>query len=184
MDLLDEINSETIERMRAHFSEPTTYDRFTFFWQRFSVFSQWHPAVFRIAGVTYNCAEQYMMAAKARKFGDVDTLICILNADDPKKQKQLGRVVVDFDQDVWTKAARDYVYLGTWAKFSQNPGMKEALLATAGTTLVEASPYDSIWGIGLRSDDPRADDRSTWLGHNWLGEILTHVRDEFTDLEI
>jgi len=150
-------------------------EKFTFFWS--GPFSQWHPSPFEIDGVRYGCAEQYMMAEKARFFGDEMTEERIMGTTNPKAQKSFGRQVRGFQQDKWEAVARDIVKRGSRAKFDQNPGIKETLLATAGTTLVEASPYDRIWGIGLSGSDLRALDRKQWLGTNWLGEILTMVRD-------
>jgi hypothetical protein len=130
-----------------------------------------------IDGLWYNCAEKYMMAEKARLFKDDETLSKIMAAIDPSDQKRYGREVQGFDKDKWDAVARDVVYKGSMAKYTQNPNLKRYLLATVGTTLVEASPKDNIWGIGLAKDDPRAQDRSTWRGKNWLGETLTKVRD-------
>ena len=87
-------------------------------------------------------------------------------------------LVAGFNKEQWEQVARDVVYKGCYAKFTQNQDLKQALLATAGTTLVEASPEDRIWGIGLRKTDPRALNRATWRGTNWLGEILTKVRED------
>jgi len=56
--------------------------------------------------------------------------------------------------------------------------LKEELLETYPRVLVEASPYDAIWGIGLDVDDPLAYNRDTWKGLNLLGFIITEVRDE------
>ena len=150
-------------------------EKFTFFWS--GVFSQWHPSPFQISGIWYNCAEQYMMAEKAMIFRDKEMHRRIISAVDPADQKRYGRQVKNFNEEVWNKAARNVVFNGNHAKFTQNEDLKKILLATAGTTLVEASPEDTIWGIGLRKDDPRALNRETWLGTNWLGEILTKVRD-------
>lgn len=151
-------------------------ERFTFFWS--GPFSQWHPSPFNTNRVQYGCAEQYMMAEKARLFGDKATLVKILAARSPRDQKRLGREVTGFSADRWNTVAKNVVYQGNVAKYTQNPDLRELLLATVGTTLVEASPRDTIWGIGLAEDDPRAQVRSQWLGKNWLGEVLTRVRDE------
>lgn len=171
-------------------------EEFTFFWD--GPFSQWEPSHFLLDEVEYSCAEQYMMAEKARLFGDDQALEQILEAEDPRTQKRLGRLVEGFDADEWEQDqdnGRPYcwnvVWRGTMAKFSQNPHLLEDLLATGGTTLVEASPHDRIWGIGLRAGDPRAGSREGWLGRNWLGEVLTdacsHLRGhpgiEFTSAE-
>lgn len=99
-------------------------------------------------------------------------------ASHPREQKDLGREVASYNDAKWRAVARDSVYKGNYAKFSQIPEFKDALLATKGTTLVEASRKDRIWGIGLDKDDPNALNRATWLGTNWLGEVLTKVRDD------
>jgi len=151
-------------------------EKFTFFWS--GPFSQWYPSPFEIEGVWYNCAEQYMMAEKARLFKDDATLVCIRASSNPLEQKKLGRKVTGFDKTQWEVVARDVVYRANYAKYTQNPDLKKALLDTAGTTLVEASPYDTIWGIGRSKEDPRSQDRNTWRGTNWLGETLTKVRNE------
>jgi len=64
------------------------------------------------------------------------------------------------------------------SQFGQNPELREELMKTGSSTLVEASPYDRIWGIGLSSSNPKAIDRRNWRGTNWLGVILTQVREE------
>jgi len=152
------------------------YDKFTFFWS--GPFSQWYPATFKVNGVTYNCAEQYMMARKAQLFGDIDSLAAIMRSSSPKEQKALGRKVRGFDARCWNSDARLIVYAGNKAKFEQNDELRAALYDTAGTELVEASPYDKIWGIGLGEHDPDAKDRTKWRGTNWLGEVLTTLRDD------
>jgi len=152
-------------------------ERYHFFWS--GIFSQWAHSPFVIDGVTYNCAEQYMMAEKARLFGDEIRESLIMSNSDPGTQKRLGRQVVGFDQATWDANARDIVYRASKAKYTQHAPSRKALLAVPkGRTLVEASPHDRVWGIGLRKEDPRAKRRSTWRGKNWLGEVLTQVRDE------
>lgn len=151
-------------------------EQFTFFWS--GPFSNWYPSAFEVDGVKYNCSEQYMMAEKARLFNDDAALTKILAYTNPKDQKACGRLVQKFNREKWDAVARDVVYKGCLAKFSQNPDLKEALLATVGTSLVEASPYDRIWGIGLAKEDPRALNRSKWRGTNWLGEVLDRVREK------
>jgi ribA/ribD-fused uncharacterized protein len=150
-------------------------ESFTFFWS--GPFSQWHPCRFTIDGKVYNCAEQYMMEQKALLFDDQETAAKIMRAPTPREQKRLGRQVRTFNIGRWNAVARDVVFRGNVAKFTQNPDLRAALLATAGTTLVEASPSDTIWGIGLAEDDPAAQDRKSWRGTNWLGEVLTRVRE-------
>lgn len=146
------------------------------FWEKDEPFSQWHPSQFVIDGVEYNTAEQFMMASKARFFKDEEALEAIMETDDPYEQKKLGRAVQGFDEDCWNAVAIDFVVEGNKAKFGQNPDLKKALLETDDKILVEASPYDRIWGVGLRESDPRILDRAQWLGTNWLGDALSEVR--------
>jgi ribA/ribD-fused uncharacterized protein len=147
---------------------------FVFFWNGWP--SQWYPSEFTVGGVRYVCAEQFMMAEKARLFGDEATRKKILGTRSPRDHKALGRKVTPFDEKRWTAACREIVYQGNVAKFEQSPDLLELLLATGDKTLVEASPSDCIWGIGLAADDGRAMDRSAWRGTNWLGEALMRVR--------
>ncbi len=151
---------------------------YTFFFAEASPFSQWHRCVFRAGELTFTCAEQYMMHGKAILFGDPDVAAEILAADHPKKHKALGRKVKNFDDKRWKENREAIVLAGNRLKFTQNAELKATLLATRGTTLVEASPYDRIWGIGLSAKDPRAQDAATWRGQNLLGKILTKLRDE------
>jgi ribA/ribD-fused uncharacterized protein len=153
----------------------TQTDDFVLFWGGWP--SQWHPARFVLDGVAYNCCEQYMMAEKARVFGDESALGKILASDSPREQKALGRRVTNFDNATWNGVCRGIVYAANLARFSQDPDMRRTLLATDDRTIVEASPLDRIWGVGLAPDDPRALDPAQWRGTNWLGVALMQVRE-------
>ena len=144
---------------------------FVFFWGGWP--SQWHRCHFTVDGVSYNCAEQFMMAAKADLFDDADARAAMLAATDPRRQKALGRTVRRFDADRWSAASRDVVFRGNLAKFAQDDDLRRLLLATGTKRIVEASPTDRIWGIGLTADDSRALDPAQWRGTNWLGERWT-----------
>lgn len=152
-------------------------EKFTFFWN--GPFSQWHPSPFEALDRRFTCAEQFMMYCKADAMEDFETAEKIMQTSDPKQQKALGRQVKNFDVELWENISFYVVSIGSVHKFQQNPVLLEELLATKGTTLVEASPYDKIWGIGLAANDPRALDRTKWLGENRLGNILTQVRDKY-----
>ncbi|WP_339312431.1 NADAR family protein [Paenibacillus sp. FSL k6-2145] len=153
-------------------------EKFTFFWRTESPFSQWHPADFTVNGVHYTSAEQYMMHQKALLFGDQTIADKILKASSASVQKKLGRQVAGFDRTLWEAECQRIVCEGNWAKFTQNEELLTALRATRGTTLVEASPDDRIWGVGLAEEDRRIRNRRTWRGTNWLGEILTRLRED------
>ena len=140
-------------------------------------FSQWFPSEFEENGVTYCCCEQYMMAKKAELFNDAETLKKILASTDPREIKALGREVKNFDVKVWQENCRDIVFNGNLLKFSQNEDLKAFLLSTKDELIVEASPYDKIWGVGLKFDDPKIKNKDTWQGTNWLGEAIMQVRD-------
>ena len=151
-------------------------EEFHFFWK--GPLSQWFKRNFTINGVIYNCCEQYMMSCKSTLFKDEVALNKIMKSTNPYDQKSYGRNVEFFDKDVWESMAKKYVYEGNYAKFTQNNDLKEILLSTGEKLIVEASKFDKIWGIGLEEVDPRAQSRSTWLGTNWLGEVLTNVRND------
>jgi len=151
-------------------------EKFTLFWND-KTFSQWVPAQFFVNGVLYNCAEQFIMVQKALYFKDFNTALRVIQSIHPKEQKALGRKVKEFNPEWWAQVAKDIVYMGNYNKFTQNQHLLQNLMDTNGTTLVEASPFDCIWGIGLAEDNPLALDRASWKGSNWLGEVLTELRD-------
>lgn len=154
-------------------------EQYTYFWASKSPFSNWYKCRFEVDGQSFTSSEQYMMYGKAMLFGDTEIAAQIMQTSNVREQKALGRKVSGFDPQTWNQHAKAIVKKGCRQKFVQNPELMEILLATAGTTLVEASPDDAIWGIGLAEEDPRASKRETWLGTNWLGELLTELREEF-----
>ena len=163
---------------------PRTYDELltymsddaVLFWQPPSVFSQWTLSPFTVDLVEYRCAEQFMMASKARLFGDDLTLSAIVATDDPREHKRLGRQVRHFDHDSWLHERENIAFRGNMAKFSQNEDLRLTLSHTCEHRLAEASPYDNIWGIGLRASDYRASSPHTWRGSNLLCQTLVQVR--------
>lgn len=153
----------------------TVKDNFLFFLKGWP--SQWFPSRFTVDGVTFSCCEQYMMAEKARMFGDEASYRLIMASDSPSFQKAQGRKVQGFIKAEWDAACEDVVYRGNLAKFSQSRDLKEALLETGDLVLAEAAHYDKIWGIGVSVTDPRAAIQSQWPGKNLLGKVLMRVRD-------
>ncbi|KAF0758401.1 hypothetical protein AaE_003952 [Aphanomyces astaci] len=138
---------------------------------------QWFEAPFSIDDISYPTAEHFMMAEKARLFHDNDTLADILGATDPATAKAYGRSVDNFDEGVWCRHRFDIVVRANTAKFGQNEALKAYLLGTKKHILVEASPRDPIWGIGLSSKNEHAQNPKHWRGLNLLGFALMTVRE-------
>jgi ribA/ribD-fused uncharacterized protein len=155
-----------------------TTARHTFFFTKDDVFSNWYPSPFEVDGNRFSCMEQWMMYQKADLFGDSVTARKILATHDPAEHKKLGREVKGFEKVLWDTEGTERIYLGLLEKFRQNPDQLEELLATGDTGLVEASPYDRIWGIGLAENAPGVDDPANWKGENRLGNLLNRARDE------
>ncbi|WP_103514787.1 NADAR family protein [Streptomyces sp. SM10] len=142
-----------------------------------SCLSQWWPAPFTVATVTYASAEHWMMAGKARLFGDSEAEALAVAAGSPAVAKKVGRLVRGFDDALWARERFALVVAGSVHKFGQDPALRAYLLGTGERVLVEASPLDRIWGIGLAKDDPRAGDPASWRGLNLLGFALMQARE-------
>ncbi|PSL43137.1 hypothetical protein CLV51_109131 [Chitinophaga niastensis] len=143
-----------------------------------SCFSQWMPSAFEKNGVVYKTAEHWMMAGKAQLFNDNVTLEKILLANSPDEAKKLGRQVKNFDPAIWDAHKFELVVAGNLLKFSQHPALKDFLLNTHQRVLVEASPMDRIWGIGMSAADEHVENPLQWRGENLLGYALMVVRDQ------
>lgn len=178
-----------LEKLRNAYNRGERY-KFLFFWGHTpakdgriseSCLSQWWQCHFQIEGVAYSCAEQFMMAEKARMFGDKEMLLKIMETTYPKEMKAYGRAVQGFDKEAWEKACYDIVKRGNLEKFIQNPELLRFLLGTERRILVEASPRDRIWGIGMGKSNPDVENPLKWRGANLLGFALTEVRDELSE---
>ncbi len=145
-----------------------------------SCLSQWFHAPFTVDGVRYPTAEHWMMAGKARLFGDRETEQSIIAAPHPQQAKALGRQVNGFDTEIWQEHRFDLVVDGNIHKFEQNDTLRDYLLGTGERVLVEASPVDRIWGIGLAATDDRAEHPAQWRGLNLLGFALMEVRSRLS----
>ena len=141
-----------------------------------SCLSQWFPAAFSVDGMRYATAEHWMMAGKARLFGDDDALAEILAAPDPAGAKAIGRRVRGFDAGTWGASCFDLVVDGNVHKFGQNAAMGAFLRGTGERVLVEASPRDRVWGIGMGANGEGAQDPLKWRGRNLLGFALMVAR--------
>ena len=143
--------------------------------------SQWYAVHFEFEGVKYFSAEQYMMAEKAKLFNDTLNYDRIIDSKSPGQAKQFGREVIGFDEKVWKDNRCEIVKKGNLAKFGQNQELKQYLLETKNRVLVEASPVDIIWGIGLSKDSEDCQNPLLWRGENLLGFTLMEVRDKLLE---
>ncbi|MGW3284494.1 NADAR family protein [Streptomyces sp. NPDC001002] len=146
-----------------------------------SCLSQWWPAPFTVDGVEYGTAEHWMMARKARLFGDAEAERRVLDAGHPSLAKKAGRLVRGFDEATWARERFGIVVEGSVHKFAAHADLQEYLLTTGDRVLVEASPVDRVWGIGLAADDPAAQDPQRWRGPNLLGFALMEAREQLRE---
>lgn len=174
----------TVDELRARCNSGEAFN-FIFFWEETpehesvigaNCLSQWYEAPLVIDGVRYLTAEHFMMAEKARLFNDQFALQQILAANHPRLAKQIGRKVLNFDEKLWNQHSVEIVTHGNFAKFSQNQELQEYLITTHGKVLVEASPYDKIWGIGLARNEAAARNPTQWQGLNLLGFSIMKAR--------
>ncbi|KAI8073146.1 hypothetical protein BC940DRAFT_290650 [Gongronella butleri] len=154
---------------------------YAFFWSHnrgdYACFSQWYDSIFKDEeGRLFSNAEQYMMYQKAILMNDTDMAAIILEEQDPRKIKALGRRIKNFDAAVWDAHKQDVVYQGNLLKFTQHDKLRTILMNTKSKNIVEASPYDAIWGIGLTEVNARKVAPEDWPGQNLLGKMLMKVR--------
>lgn len=154
-------------------------NKYVFFWN--GIYSQWYPSIMVIDGLTFTSCEQYMMYMKAITFNDEEIAEEILNNENPSIIKKLGRQIKNFDRAIWDSVCLAIVYKGNLAKFSQSEPLKKQLLATGNKIIVEASPYDKIWGIGMAEGDVGIDNPTNWKGLNLLGNAIMLVRNELSN---
>jgi ribA/ribD-fused uncharacterized protein len=154
-------------------------DKYVFFWG--SELSNWYECrvpFIKYKGITFFNSEQAFMWEKAVYFGDMEIAKKIVETSNPKENKKLGRQVKGFDVEKWSQVNFQFMVDVNYAKYSQSPRLKALLLSTEDKIIVEASPYDTIWGIGLHWEDDDVLDESKWKGQNLLGKALMMVRNE------
>ena len=150
-------------------------ETYSLFWG--GPYSQWEKSDIEFANVNFTSAEQMMMYSKAILFENVALAKTIMKEDNPRVLKKYGRDVKGFDVARWNTVCNEIVYAATYCKFMQNVDFFDHMMKDEADVIVEASPYDKIWGIGLGENDPRALIREEWLGENRLGQIITDVRE-------
>lgn len=147
-------------------------------------FSQWFECPYTVGNITYKTSEHWMMAQKALLFNDHASFNKIINCFKPGEAKEIGRQIIGFDDKIWDDYKYRIVKQGNIHKFNQNPDFADYLLKTDYRILVEASPVDKIWGIGLSKDSPDIKNIYAWRGQNLLGFALMEVRDFLRDFGI
>ena len=145
--------------------------------------SQWYGAFSGQQGgfvydtVKFNCCEQWMMAQKAVLFNDEESYIKVMSTSRPAEQKKIGRSVQGYEQSHWDSYKRNIVYFGNLLKFSQNSDLRQFLKETGDLIIVEASPWDNVWGCGTDLEDKDTYDPEKWKGENLLGKALMKARE-------
>src|SRR5699024_5169580 len=137
-----------------------------FFWTGRDIYSNFHYSPFKHEGKLFNWSEQAVMYRKAKLFGANDIANRILLETDPVNCKRIGRrIKIDFKEDVWEKE-RERIYKEVLLDKFSIPYLKQQLLETKDKIIVEASPYDTIWGIGMGENDKGVDNPRNWRGQN------------------
>jgi len=154
-----------------------------FFYKTAKHYSNFYKTEFYYDGHLFHNSEQAFMYCKANHFKDYDTMEAILEETDPMSVKYLGRLVQGYDEDDWNRHRQTYMFGVCFAKYSQNETIKNDLISTGNKILVEASPTDRIWGIGLPCSSPDIYDEKKWRGQNLLGKVLMYVRDELIKID-
>ena len=143
-----------------------------------SCLSQWFAAGFNHEGQHFATAEHWMMYHKALVAGDRESAAAVLADPDPRAVKAIGRKVKNYDDKLWATRKYPIVIEGNVLKFGNSRKLREYLLGTGEAILVEASPYDDQWGIGMgKAEAERLDDPAQWRGTNLLGWALMEARD-------
>ena len=154
-------------------------DTHIYFWR--GEFSNWYPCIFIYKDHRFNNSEQAFMWEKAMFFDDEKIAAQLLKETNPKYAKALGRQVRNFNQDFWLVASFPAMVAVNFAKWNSSDYLRDLIVSTHPKKLVEASPYDKIWGVGLAQDDDRILDKRNWKGMNLLGKALMNVRKELIE---
>lgn len=154
-----------------------TTDKFVFFWGKQDIYSNFLHKPFKHQGKLFKWSEQAIMYRKAKHFGAMNVAGRILSAKSPDECKKLGRSIVEFVDTEWV-IVRELIYKEVLLDKFSDPYLKKQLLDTGDRVLVEASPFDAIWGIKMAHDHPDAENPAKWRGLNLLGKVLMEVRSE------
>lgn len=157
-------------------------DKLVLFFGNNDICSNFYLCPLWYEGHKFHSSEQLFMYLKAKTFEDWDTMKEIIECKTPREAKALGRKVRNYNDKVWDSMRDKCMYITVLAKFMQCREFKEFIIDNSEKTFAEASPYDSIWGIKLSEDDPRALDPSQWKGENRLGKCINRLISTYGDL--
>ena len=152
------------------------------FWGNESHFSNFHPCkikfMYRNEMREIDSSEQMFMIFKSIMFKDDKSTFDIIDAQNPMLAKSIGRSVKNYDDKKWSESRYEYMVSSVMLKAVQNKDFRDRLTETKGMYLVEASPYDKIWGVGLKTNESDIRFEDKWRGENLLGKALMKVRDD------
>ena len=133
-------------------------------------------------GTQYTSSEQMYQHQKALHYKDMDTAAEILTSQTPLQAYKLGKKVKGLRAEDWytEENAKEVMYKCCLAKFSQNEKLELFLVSTGKNSIAEGNPRDSLWGVALPVSNPNIFSKDLWKGKNWMGDILTRVRDTLT----
>jgi len=153
-------------------------DNYLFFFSRHSFLSNFSPSNFTVNATNYTCSEQYLQHQKALLFDDKNMAEKIMQSNNPGQMKRLTANLANFNGKLWEEKSPDICYTALKEKFSQNPKLQTMLQETHDKVLVEASPYDRVWGIGYGKEEPNLIQKQSTWGKNLQGITLMKVRNE------
>lgn len=157
-------------------------EHYTAFYSRHCPCSNFHPSKFTLDGIEYEHNEQYYQHQKSIVNGDTKRASAVLKASDPYDCYKIGSEVVVKDRE-WENKSLEIMERGCLAKFTQNKDLAKFLLSTGNTVLLEASPVDKFFGIGMSLNNPELFQPEKWPdgATNWLGKILSKTRAALKD---
>lgn len=170
------ISPEFLNEIKKALNGSVSNDEFVAFWG--SCFSNFFPTRFYLDGRYWTTSEKYFMYTKAITFDDKEVAEKILKTDNPKECKNLGRQVKNFNSEEWDSVKEEIMYKAVKAKFEQDGLCNYCIMKFIHQKFVEGSPYDKIWGVGIKYDNDEIFNEKNWKGENLLGKILTKVRDD------
>ena len=153
----------------------------TAFYTSASPLSNFYPSPVKDdeSGITFNTSEHFYQYCKAKEFGDVESMDKIKMAKSPLEAYRLGRKVSNYNRSQWEALSPDVMFRVCKAKYLQHPQLRDFLSKTGDTELVEASPFDLFWGVGISLRNLNSlFQKDNWKGKNWMGKVLSKVREQ------